>query len=130
MAKTREAYIYRPRVCQGPSSPATGPFSAAARSPAADVTAASLSSAAGPSVVAVGAGPRSPAVCPTTAPAAAAPAAGDAEGSSSVAPAQRRYHTRVEPTPPAPSHHRPARRAPPAKRAPDIRPRGVIIIKI
>ena len=45
------------------------------------------------------------------------PAAGDAEGSSSVAPAQRRYHTRVGPTPPAPSHPRPARRAPPAKRA-------------
>ena len=47
----------------------------------------------------------------------ATPAAGDAEGSSSVAPAQRRYHTRVGPTPPAPSHHRPARRAPLAKRA-------------
>ena len=39
------------------------------------------------------------------------PAAGDAEGSSSVAPAQRRYHTRVGPTPPMPSHPRPARRA-------------------
>ena len=34
-----------------------------------------------------------------------------------MAPAQRRYHTRVGPTPPAPSHPRPARRAPPAKRA-------------
>ena len=34
-----------------------------------------------------------------------------------MAPAQRRYHTRVGPTPPAPSHPRPARRAPTAKRA-------------
>ena len=34
-----------------------------------------------------------------------------------MAPAQRRYHTRVDPTPPAPSHPRPARRAPPSKRA-------------
>ena len=54
---------------------------------------------------------------PTIAPAAAAPAAVDVKGSSSVAPAQRRYHTRVRPTPPAPSHPRPARRALPAKRA-------------
>ena len=44
-------------------------------------------------------------------------AAADAEGSSSVAPAQRRYHTRVGPTPPAPSHPRPALRSPPHKRA-------------
>ena len=34
-----------------------------------------------------------------------------------MAPAHRRYHTRVGPTPPASSHPRPARRAPPAKRA-------------
>ena len=34
-----------------------------------------------------------------------------------MAPAQRRYHTRFWPTPPAPSHPRPARRAPSAKRA-------------
>ena len=32
-------------------------------------------------------------------------------------PAQRRYHTRVGPTPPSPSHPRPTRRAPPSKRA-------------
>ena len=38
-------------------------------------------------------------------------------GLSSVAPAQRRYHTRVGPTPPSPPHSRPARRAPPSKRA-------------
>ena len=34
-----------------------------------------------------------------------------------MAPAQRRYHTRAGPTPLAPSHPRPARRAPPTKRA-------------
>ena len=34
-----------------------------------------------------------------------------------MAPAQRRYHTRVRPTPPAPLHLKLARRAPPAKRA-------------
>ena len=38
-------------------------------------------------------------------------------GSSSVAPTQRRYHTRVGPTPPSSPHPRPARRAPPSKRA-------------
>ena len=38
-------------------------------------------------------------------------------GSSSMAPAQRRYHTRVGPTPPDPSHPKPTRRAPPPKRA-------------
>ena len=36
-------------------------------------------------------------------------------GSSSVAPAQRRYHTRVGPTPPSPPHPRLARRAPPPR---------------
>ena len=51
------------------------------------------------------------------APTAVQSPAADAEGSSSVALAQRRYHTRVGPTTPAPSHPRPARRAPPAKRA-------------
>ena len=114
MAKTRGAHTYRPRVSQGPSPSAAGPSSATAGSPAADIA------AAGPSAATVGAGPRAPTVRPT---AAAAPAAGDAEGSSSVAPAQRRYHTRVRPTPPAPSHPRPARRAPPAKRARTLGPR-------
>ena len=60
---------------------------------------------------------------PSVAAASAAPAAvqsptaADAEGSSSVAPTQRRYHTRIGPTPLAPSHPGPTRRAPPAKRA-------------
>ena len=124
MAKTRGAHTFRPRVRQGPSPPAAGPSSAAAGSPATDVEATGPSSAAGPSstagpssvagpsAAAVGADLRAPAVPPT-----AAPATGDAEGSSSVALAQRRYHTRVGPTPPAPYHLRPARRAPSAKRA-------------
>ena len=34
-----------------------------------------------------------------------------------MAHAQRRYHTRVRPTPPAPSHPNTARRAPPSKKA-------------
>ena len=113
MAKIRGAHTYRPRVRQGPSPPAAGPSPAAAGSSAADTAAAGPSavadpSVAGPSAAAVGAGP--------SAPAAVAPAVGDAVGSSSVAPAQRRYHTRAGPTPPAPSHPRPARRAPQAKR--------------
>ena len=47
----------------------------------------------------------------------------DAEGFSSVALAQRRYHTWVGPTPPAPSHPKPAWRAPPPKRARTSGPR-------
>ena len=117
MVKTRGAHTFRPQVHQGSSPPATGPSSAATGSPAADVAAAGPSSAAGPSEAVVGADPRAPAVRPTAAPAATAPTTGDADGSSSVAPAQRRYHTRVGPTPPATSHPRPARRALPAKRA-------------
>ena len=92
MEKTRGAHSFRPRMSQGPTPPTTGP-----------------SAAAGPSAAVAGANPSVPAVC--------SPAVGDAEGSSSVAPAQRRYHTRVGPTPLTPSHPRPARRAPSAKRA-------------
>ena len=117
MAKTRGAHTYRPRVRQGPSPSTAGPSSTATESPTADIAAAGPSSAVGPSAAAVGTGPRAHAVRPTAAPVAAAPAAVDAEGSSSVTPAQRRYHTRVGPTPPAPSHPRPSRRAPPTKRA-------------
>ena len=40
-----------------------------------------------------------------------------AVGSSATAPAPRRYHTRVGPTPPSPLHPRPSRRAPPSKRS-------------
>ena len=115
MAKTRGAHSFRPRVCQGPSSPAAGPSLTVNGSSAANIAAVGPATV-GPSTAAAGADPSAPAVHSTSAPAAAAPA-GDDEGFSSVAPAQRRYHTRVEPTPPAPSHPRPARRSPPAKRA-------------
>ena len=98
---------------QSPTPPAAGP------SPTAASPAAVGSFAVGPSVAA---GPRVLAAHPTADVASPAPAAGDAEGSSSVAPAQRRYHTRVGPTPPAPSHLRQARRAPPAKRARTLGP--------
>ena len=104
MEKTRGAYTFRSRVRQGPSSPANG-------SSAADIVSVGPSAVAGPSIAATGTDPSAPAARPTV-----APAAGDAEGSSSVAPAQRRYHTRVGPTPPAPSHPRPSRRALLAKR--------------
>ena len=62
-------------------------------------------------------GPTPPAAASPAPSAVQSPAAADAEGSSSVAPAHRRYHTQVGPTPPAPSHPMPAWRAPPAKRA-------------
>ena len=70
-----------------------------------------------PSAAVVGAGPSVPAVRPSAATASPVPAAADVEGSFFAAPAQRRYHTRVGSTPPAPSHPRLAWRAPPAKRA-------------
>ena len=101
MAKTRGAHSFRPRVRQSPTPPtststpgavvAAGPSAAISRPPAA---AASPTPTAVQGAVAV-----------------------DAEGSSSVAPSQRRYHTRVSPASPAPSHPRPARRAPQPKRA-------------
>ena len=106
MAKTRGAHSFRPWVRQGPTPLIAGP------SP---TTAGSV--AVGPSAAAAGADPRMPAALPTANAASPTPAAGDVEGSSSMAPAQRRYHTRVGPTPHAHSHPRPARRAPPAKRA-------------
>ena len=100
---------------------AAGPNSAAGPSYlAAD---ASLAAGASPAATAV-VDPNAPAARPSVAvPASPAPAAvqgstiADVEGSSSVAPTQRRYHTRVGPTPPAPSHPRPAQRAPPPKKA-------------
>ena len=113
MAKTRGAHTYRPRVRQGPSPPTVGPFPASTGSSSTDTAAADPTAAAAcPSAAAAGADPSALVARPT-----AAPAAGDAVGSSSMAPAQRRYHTRVGPTPPSPSHPRPAWRAPPAKRA-------------
>ena len=119
MAKTRGAHSFRSRVRQGPTPPATGPFvvGPAAAGPSAGSFATSPSAATGPSAAAAGSGPSMPAARPTVDAASPAPTAGDAEGSSSVTPAQRRYHTRVGPTPPVPSHPRPAWRAPQAKRA-------------
>ena len=112
MAKTRGAHSFRPRVHQGPNPPVVGPSAAgpaAAGLSVGSVAAGPSAAAAGPSAVAADASPSVPSV--------RLPAANDAEGSSSMAPAQRRYHTWVGPTPPAPSHPRPAQRAPPAKRA-------------
>ena len=111
MAKTRGAHSLRPRVRQGPTPLTVGP------STAGPYAAVGPSTAASPSTAAAGANPRVPAVRPSVAAASSAPsavqspAAGDAEGSSYVAPAHRRYHTWVGPTPPAPSHPRPARGA-------------------
>ena len=116
MAKTRRAHSFRPRVRQSPTPPvgtstpgvvvASGPSAAATRPPAS--AASPAAAATRPSAVAAA----------SPAPAAVQGAAvADAKGCSSVAPAQRRYHTRVCPTSPAPSHPRPARRAPPPKRA-------------
>ena len=95
---------------QGPTSPTAGPSAAGPSTAGPAAAGPSVGSVvAGPSAATTGASHSLPAVCP--------PAAGDAEGFSSMAPAQRRYHTRVGPTPPAPSHPKPTRRAPPAKRA-------------
>ena len=102
MVKTRGAHSYRPQVHRSSTPPAG-------------------TSTPG---VAIAAGPNAPTACPLAA-AAASPAPASVqgttvaytEGSSSVAPAQRRYHNWVGPTSPAPSHPRPARRAPPSKRA-------------
>ena len=128
MAKMRGAHSFRLRVCQGPTPPtvgpspiAAGPFPTTVGFPAADPAAAGPATigsvTAGPSAIVEGADPRVPATRPTADAASPAPAAGDVEGSSSMAPTQRRYHTRVGPTPPSPSHPRLDRRAPPAKRA-------------
>ena len=85
MAKTRGAHSFRLRVHQGPTPPSAGPSLAttgssavgpAATSPAAIGPSAS-SVVVGPSAAASGVGPSVPPVRP--------PAAGDAEGSSSVA---------------------------------------------
>ena len=107
MAKTRGVHSFRSRVRRsstpsvGTSTPgaaiAVGPITAVARPPVAHPSAAAAAS------------PAPAAVQGAT--------AADAEGSSSVAPSQRRYHTRVSPNSPAPLHPRPARRAPLPKRA-------------
>ena len=117
MAKTRGAHFYWPRVHQSSTPPAgtSTPGAAAASGPSAPAARPSAAITAGPSALAAHhsttvAASRAPAVVYGT-------AAADAEGSSYVAPAYRRYHTQVSPTPLAPSHPRPAQRAPPPKRA-------------
>ena len=72
MEKTRGAHSFRPQVRQGPTPPAAGPFTAGS-------SAAADPSTTGPSAAAAGASPSVPVVHPLD--------AGDAEGSSSVAPA-------------------------------------------
>ena len=94
--KTRRGHAFQPRVRSSSPPPAAAP-------PVAPAAAAVVAPAA----------PAAVATLFTTAAAQGSPAV----GSSSDAPALRRYHTRVGPTPPAPSHPRPARRAPPSKRA-------------
>ena len=119
MVKTRGAHSYRPRVRQSPTPP-TGTSTPEAT----DATGPSSSTIGASHAAVAGAGPSVPIALPSAVVAASpAPAtiqgtaATDAEGSSFLAPAKRRYHTRVSPTPPAPSHPRPARRAPSPKRA-------------
>ena len=98
MAKTRGAHSFRPQVRQDLTPPAAGPSAAGptAAGPASGPSASSPTAVGagitGPSAAAAGTGPSVPAVRPIIAAASLAPAAGDAEGSSSVAPAQRRYH--------------------------------------
>ena len=114
--ETRGAHSFRPRVRQG----LTPPVGTSTLGPSSAVTGPSATT--DPSAAAAGASPSVLVVRPSVAAALAAPtvvqspAVADAEGSSSVAPAHKRYHTRVGPTPPAPSHPRPARMAVPANR--------------
>ena len=113
MVKTRGAHSFRPRVRQTSPPPAVssslgapiagGPSTASAAMP----PVAPTPLAAAPPVASA------PATAATTTPASIAiqgsvAAAAAGVGSSSVAPSQRRYNTRVRPTPPDPSHPRPA----------------------
>ena len=110
--ETRGAHSFRPRVRQGPTPP-TGTSTLGPSSAAAGPSATTGPSSASPSVLVVRPSVAAALAAPTV---VQSPAAADVEGPSFVAPAQRRYHTRVGPTPPAPSHPRPARRALPANR--------------
>ena len=102
MAKTRGGHAFRPRVHSFSPPPVAAPPATAvvAAAPPAAATVAPAALAAAATLFTTTTTQGSPAV-----------------GSSSDAPASRRYHTRVGPTPLAPSHPRPARRAPPSKRA-------------
>ena len=125
MAKTRGAHSYWSRVRWS----STLHYDTSTQGVA--VTAGLNAPAACPSAAAV-TGPSAPAVRPSAATIASLASAvvqgtapADVEGFSSVVPAQRRYYTRVGPTPPVPSHPRPAQRAPPPKRARTSGPRDL-----
>ena len=110
MVKTRGAHSFRPRV------PQTSPPPAVSSSPGAPAAGGpSTASAAAPLVAPASTAAAATTPAPTAIQGNAAAAGG--VGSFSMAPAQRRYHTRVGPTPPDPSHPMPPRRAPPSKRA-------------
>ena len=104
MAKTRGAHFFTPQVRRSPTPLAVGPSLVAVGPTAAGFASAgpvaSSYVVADPSATIAGACTSALAMRPTAAPAAGD--VGDAEGSSIVALAQRRYHTRVGPTPPAP----------------------------
>ena len=104
MVKTSRGIPFRLRVRRSSPPPASG---SSATAPATAAPAAAPPVAATPS-----------AAPPTAAMAAPATTQGSAAVvSSAAAPAPRRYHTRVGPTPPSPPHPRPFQRAPPSKRA-------------
>ena len=123
MAKNLGAHSFRPCVRRNSPSPTVsstpGEFIAGSPSTARAV-ARPFSPAASPPTATPLVAPAPAAVVatsPTPAAMQGSAAATGGVGSSSVAPAKKRYHTRVGPTPPAPSHPRPSRRAPPPKRA-------------
>ena len=117
----------------GPTPPARtstlGPSSAACptssvTSPASSAVGLASAAAGASSIARAVAGPSVPASAASAAPTAVQGAtAADSRGSFSLAPAQRRYYTRVGRTPPALSHPRPIRRAPPPKRTETSGPR-------
>ena len=101
MVKTHGGSTFRPQVRRSSTPPTSGSTPAAPTIAAPPITTAA-------------------AVPPTAPAAAAAPIAiqsSTAVGSSTAAPAPRRYHTRVGPTSPSPPHSRPSQRAPPSKKA-------------
>ena len=100
MAKTRGGSSFRPRVRRS-SPPPADDYRAAPPTTATPVTAPPVASVAAPTTT----------------------QSSTAVVSSTAVLAPRRYHMRVGPTPPSPPHPRPARRAPPFKRAQTSGPR-------
>ena len=108
MVKTRGGHAFRPRVRSSSPPLAAAPLAIVA--PTATPPATADIAPAAPAAVATLFTIAATQGCP-------------AVGSSSDAPAPRRYHTGVGPTPPTLSHPRLARRAPPSKRARTSGPR-------